>query len=82
MVDHSKYQYDNYTFSSDFAPQFANTHVVSHNDHEFFLTFGCLHPPRNEVKPLAQIIINRDHAMELMFNLQNQLRKFDEKKGK
>jgi hypothetical protein len=82
MTDHGKYQFDNYAFPPDFRPLFTNTHVMSSNEREFFITFGCIHPPNKDVKSVAQLVLSRDHVMELIFNLQNQLRKFDEQKVK
>ncbi|MDD5729829.1 MAG: hypothetical protein PHN57_01680 [Candidatus Omnitrophica bacterium] len=73
--------YDNYDFSQGFEPKFSNLHVISHSPREFFITFGSLHPPRQKPVALTQIILTKEHLMELILNLQTQLKQFNEEQG-
>ncbi len=81
MNEDFKNLYDMYEFPQDWEPAFANMHIISHSPREFFLTFGIARPPSPKIFPLMQVVMTRDHVMELMLNLQSQLKKFDEEHG-
>ncbi len=74
--------YQDYVFPEDFEPRFCNAHIISHSPREIFITFGCIHPPLKKIKAVSQIIITREHLLELIMNLQSQLKKFDEDRNK
>jgi hypothetical protein len=81
MTEDIKNIYDTYEFPQDFKPQFSNVHAVSHSAREFFLTFGVMHPPRIKPSSVSQIIMTKEHVVELILNLQTQLKKFNEETG-
>jgi hypothetical protein len=71
--------YDTVEYPAGFESKFSNTHLITHTNREFFLTFGIAHPPKQKITPVAQLILTRDHAVELVLNLQAQIKQFDEK---
>jgi hypothetical protein len=81
MPEEIKNLYDAYEFPQNFEPKFSNTHIISHSPREFFLTFGVGHPPRQKLTPVVQIALTKEHLMELILNLQSQVKKFNEEQG-
>ena len=81
MAEEIKNIYDTYEFPQDFKSQFSNVHAVSHSAREFFITFGVINPPRIKSYPVSQIIMTKEHVVELILNLQTQLKKFNEEAG-
>jgi len=82
MSEEIKNMYDAYEFPQGFEPKFSNMHVISHSHREFFITFGVGNPPRKKLLPVAQVILTKEHLVELILNLQTQLKKFEvDRKG-
>lgn len=81
MPEEMKNIYDTFEFPQDFEPKFSNTHVISHSPREFFITFGVLYPPRLKSSAIVQLVVTKEHIMELILNLQTQLKQFNDKQG-
>jgi hypothetical protein len=81
MPEEIKNPYDAYEFPQNFEPKFSNVHAISHTPREFFITFGVGSPPRQKLTPIAQIVLTKEHLMELILNLQSQLKQFNEGQG-
>ena len=61
-------------------PQFVVGHWLIHTPREFHLDFAYLDPSKNKLVVAARLVMTREHLIELIFNLQKQLAKFDKKK--
>ncbi|MCG8430258.1 MAG: DUF3467 domain-containing protein [Candidatus Omnitrophica bacterium] len=81
MSQQAKNPYEFWEFPAGFESKFTNAHIISHTAREFFITFGVGCPPKRKMTPVAQIVLTREHALELVLNLQSQLKKFQREKG-
>jgi hypothetical protein len=82
MDEEIRNPYEAWEFPQDFQPRFSNVHIISHSPREFFLTFGVGHPPYPKIAPIVQIALTKEHLMELILNLQAQLRQVSGDQGK
>lgn len=80
MTTEQKNVYDMWEFPEGFESKFANAHIISHTPREVFITFGVVSPPRRKMMPVAGIVLTTEHVMELILNLQSQLKKLQEEK--
>lgn len=77
-MNEQKNIFDVWEFPEGLEPRFTNAHIVSHTPREFFITFGVASPPRKKMTAVAGLILTREHVMELVLNLQSQLKKLQE----
>jgi hypothetical protein len=78
MPDEIRNPYEAWDFPPVFEPKFTNAHIISHTPREFFISLGVTHPPSNKVAPVVQLVLTKEHLMELVLNLQSQLKQFNE----
>ena len=81
MPDDLRNPYETWDFPPIFEPKFTNTHIISHTLREFCISFGVSHPPTQKVTPVVQLLLTKEHLMELILNLQSQLKQFNENTG-
>lgn len=81
MPEEARSPFEAWEFPPNFGPIFTNAHIMAHNRREFFLTFGVAHPPHPKLRPVVQVVMTKEHVMELILNLQMQLKKFNEEQG-
>ena len=81
MAEEMKNLYDAWEFPQNLEPKFSNAHIISRGPREFFITFGVAHPPRQKLSPIVQIVLTKEHLMELTLNLQSQLKQSNEEQG-
>jgi hypothetical protein len=78
MADDLVNPYQAWDFPQVFEPKFTNAHIISHTPREFCLSFGVSHPPSAKVTPVVQLVLTREHMMELVLSMQFQLKQFNE----
>jgi len=66
--------YGFWDFPSVFEPKFTNAHIVTRTSREFILSFGVAHPPNERITPVVQLVMTKEHLLELVLNLQAQLK--------
>lgn len=66
--------YGFWDFPPVFEPKFTNAHIVSRTPREFILSFGVAHPPSERIAPVVQLVMTKEHLLELVLNLQTQLK--------
>ncbi len=81
MPEEIKNPYDDWEFPLNFEPRFSNIHIIGHTSREFFITFGIANPPRKKFMAITQLVLTKEHLVELILNLQSQLTKFNEDQG-
>ena len=81
MAEETKNLYDAWEFPQSLEPKFSNVHIISHTPREYFITFGVGHPPQQKLAPIVQLVLTKEHLMELILNLQSQLKQSNEGQG-
>ena len=81
MPDELKNPYEAWDFPPIFEPKFTNAHIISHTPREFCISFGVTHPPSLKVTPVVQVLLTKEHLMELILNMQSQLKQFNDATG-
>ncbi len=61
--------------------KYANLAVISHGPSEFFLDMICLAPNVPQAKVQSRIIMTPENAKQLLFALQDNVRKYEETFG-
>ena len=78
MADELRNPYEAWDFPPIFEPKFTNAHIISHTPREFCISFGVTHPPSDKVTPVVQLVLTKEHLMELILNMQSQLKQLNE----
>lgn len=70
--------YDFYDFKEGSNAEYSDSHFVNHSLREIVIVFGRMNPPHQKAKVVSQLILSPLHALELVHNIQSQLKALEE----